>query len=313
MKPEMVSLFFCFRTGNFIQNMVSYVEKLLIGGMDLDLTWLQNLILGMLSGIAEILPVSAQAHRLLFLKMFGLKDESAVFRLMIHIATVLALHFSCRNHIVRIMRAQRLSKVPKKRRKRPLDLEGLSDFRLLLTTMIPLLPVFLLYSRTKTIVEKPILISLMLLINGLILYIPQYLPGCNKESGAMTRIDALLVGLGGAAGTVPGISCVGAAVSVAGVRGMEPKKALNLALLMNIPLNLGFAIFDLVDLLDKGGGNLSFGALLRAIFAGAAAFAGVILGVRLLRKITENLDYSIFGLYSWGMALLTFIFFLAAV
>lgn len=313
MKPEMVSLFFRFGTGNFIQNVVSYVEKLLIGGMGLELSWLHHLILGLISGITEIIPVSAQAHRLLFLKMFGLKEESAALRLMIHIATVLALHFCCRNHIIRMMRAQRLSKVPKKRRKRPLDMEGLSDFRLLLTALIPMIPAFLLYSRTKTIVEKPILISLMLLINGLILYIPQYLPGCNKESGAMTRIDALLVGLGGAAATLPGISCVGASVSIAGVRGMEPKKALNLALLMNIPLNLGFALFDFVDLLNNGGGSLSFGALLRAIFAGAAAFVGIILGVRLLKKIAESLDYSVFGLYSWGMALLSFILFLAAV
>ena len=87
-------------------------------------------------------------------------------------------------------------------------------------------------------------VAALLLINGIILYIPQYLPGSNKASGAMNRVDALLVGLGGAAATLPGVSCIGTAVSIASIRGMDTKKALSLALLMNIPVNLGFAFFE---------------------------------------------------------------------
>lgn len=279
----------------------------------MELSWLQSLFLGLLSGIAEVLPVSARAHRLLVLKMFGVGEESAILLLLVHISTAAALYFCCRAHIVRMLRAQRLARVPKKRRKRPLDAEGLSDLSLLKTALIPVILAFFLYSRTSVLVEKPVYIAALLLVNGIILYVPQYLPGSNKASGAMTRIDALFFGLGGGLATLPGISCVGAAVSVASVRGMELKKALSLALLLNIPMNLGFAVFDLIELLSGGGGSVSFGQLLSAILAGLTAFAGVILGIRLLNKITENVGYSVFGFYSWGMALLTFILFLAAV
>lgn len=292
--------------------MVSYGVKLLNGVIGLELSWLQSLFLGFISGIAEVLPVSAQSHRLLLLKMFGAEGESPALRLMIHIATAFALYYFCRRHIIRMMRAQRLAKVPKKRRKRPLDSEGLSDFSLLKTTLIPILLAFALYSRTAVLAQNTLAVAALLLVNGMILYIPQFLPGSNKESGAMTRIDALLFGVGGAASTLPGISCVGSAVSIASVRGMDLKKALNLALLMNVPVNLGFAVFDLLDLLSGGAGSLSFGALLSSVMAGAAAFVGVILGIRALQKIAENVGYSVFGFYSWGMALLTFVFFLAA-
>lgn len=279
----------------------------------MELSWLQSLFLGLISGFAEVLPVSAQAHRLLLLKMFGAEGESPVLRLFIHITTALTLYFWCRGHIVRMMRAYRLSKVPKKRRKRPLDTEALNDFSLLKTSLIPVILAFAVYSKTAALADMPLVVAALLVVNGLILYIPQYLPGSNKDSSAMTRIEALMLGLGGAASTLPGISCVGSAVSIASVRGMDLKKALNLALLMNIPVNLGFALFDFLDLISGGAGSLSFGALFGAILAAVAAFAGVILGIRTLKKIAENIGYSVFGLYSWGVALLTFILYLAAV
>ena len=278
----------------------------------MDLSWFQSLIIGLISGIAEVLPISARAHRLLLLKMLGLRQESAILLLMVHISVAAALYFSCRSHIVRMIRAQRIAKVPKKRRKRPLDGEGLSDFSLLKTAVIPVILAFLLYSKVSRLVGKPVYISALLLINGIILYVPQYLPGSNKASGAMTRIDALYFGLGGALATLPGISCVGSTVSIASVRGMDLKKALNLGLLLNIPMNLGFAIYDLIRLLG-GNGSITFSQLLTAVLAAITAFAGVVLGIRLLRKIVENMGYSVFAFYSWGLALLSFILFLAAV
>jgi undecaprenyl-diphosphatase len=292
---------------------ISYGEKLLNGGIGLELNWLQSLFLGLISGIAEVLPVSAQAHRLVLLKIFGMKSEPAVLRLMIHVSTAVALYLGSRAHIVRMMRAFRISKIPKKRRKRPLDTEGLNDFNLLRTTLIPTILAFMIYSKTSMFAGKALIVSALMVINGIILYVPQYLPGSNKESGSMSRIDGLVIGLGAASGTLPGISSVGTAVSVAAVRGMDLKKALNLALLMNIPVNLGMVAYDLISLLSGGAGSLSLGALGCGIMAGITAFAGVIIGLRLIRKIVENVGYSVFGFYSWGAALLSFVLFLAVV
>ena len=129
----------------------------------------------------------------------------------------------------------------------------------------------------------------------------------------MRPLDSLLFGLGAAAGILPGLSGVGCAFSLCCIRGMEPKKALNLALVLNIPVNLGLAFFDLTALLAGGAGSMTLGGIFVALFSGIMALAGVILACRLLPKILEYFGFSIFGFYSWGMALLTFIMFLAAV
>ena len=277
----------------------------------MQLSLLQSLILGLISGFAEILPVSSQAHRLVLLKLFGVNSDPAALRLMIHIGTVAALYLYCKGHIVRMMRAQRLVKIPKSRRKRPLDTDALMDFSLLKTTLIPIILAFVLYSRLSFLKGSLLYVALLLLINGLILYIPQFLPGANKTSGSLSRIDSLYFGLGGLLGILPGISCIGTAISAGSIRGMDLKKGLDLALLMNIPVNIGFALFDLYDLLSAGAGSLSIGALFFSLLAGCAAFLGIAFGVRLLKKIAEGVGYSVFGFYSWGAALLTFVLYLA--
>ena len=278
----------------------------------MELSWLQSLLLGLISGFAEVLPVSAEAHRLLLLKMFGVERDPVVLRLFIHLATIAALHFCCRGHIVRMMRAQRLARIPKRRRKRPLDTDALMDFNLLKTTLIPTVLGVLLYTKLLFLGKEIHYVAGLLALNGIILYVPQFLPGANKESGAMTRIDGLILGLGGALGVLPGISCLGAGVSIGSVRGMDMKKVLNLALLMNIPVNLGLLVFDVMELAG-GSMHLSFGSIFGALLAAAAAFGGIVLGIRLLQKIVQNLGYSVFGFYSWTVALLMFFLYLAAV
>lgn len=278
----------------------------------MELSWLQSLLLGLISGFAEVLPVSAEAHRLLLLKMFGVDRDPVVLRLFIHLATIAALHFCCRGHIVRMMRAQRLARIPKRRRKRPLDTDALMDFNLLKTTLIPTVLGVLLYTKLLFLGKEIHYVAGLLALNGIILYVPQFLPGANKESGAMTRIDGLILGLGGALGVLPGISCLGAGVSIGSVRGMDMKKVLNLALLMNIPVNLGLLVFDVMEFAG-GSMHLSFGSIFGALLAAAAAFGGIVLGIRLLQKIAQNLGYSVFGFYSWTVALLMFFLYLAAV
>ena len=209
-----------------------------------------------------------------------------------------------------MMRAQRLALIPKKRRKRPLDTQALMDFNLLKTTLIPIILVFLGYSRIRSLTSNLLYAAIFLALNGLILYIPQYMPGSNKESGAMTRIDGMILGLGGAVSTLPGVSCVGSAVSVGSIRGMERGYALNLALIMNIPVNLGFVIYDILDIFGGAISGFSFTMLLGSFAAAAAVFAGVTLGIRALRKIMERSDFSVFALYSWGAALLAFMIYL---
>ena len=276
----------------------------------MDLNWIESILYGLFAGLADILPVSAQAHRMLLMTLFGEGTESPLLRLLIHIATLAALYYSCQNHILRIQRAYKLSKVPKRRRKRPLDVVALMDLSMLKTMLVPVLFGFIFYDKISSAVSILSVLSFTLFLNGVILFVPQFLPGSNKDSQSLTPLDSLLMGLGAVASLLPGISCIGAASSIATVRGADKKFALNISLLLNMCMTLGLIIVDLVSIFASGLGTLSFALLCKYLLAAIASFAGVYLGVKLMRKLASTAGFGIFAFYCWGAALFSFILFL---
>lgn len=277
----------------------------------MELNWLESLLFGFLSGFFDIVPVSAQAHKVLMLKILGVTYHMPLMYLFIDIGVFAALYVSCRGQIVRMNRAKQLSHVPKKKRKRPLDIRSLMDLRLLRTMLIPVILGLFAYQFTEAWNNKMIYIVIFLFLNGLILYAPQFFASGNRDSRTLSRVEGLLVGLGGAASVLPGISAVGTATSVASICGIERGFALNLALLMNMFLTIGWIAYDVMAM-ATGLGALSFGILIRYLLTGAAAFGGTLLGIKLMRYLSAEHGYSIFALYCWGVALFTFIFNLMA-
>ncbi len=275
----------------------------------MDLNWLHSLLYGLTSGLSDIVPVSAQAHKTLLLKFLGLKGEGGLQDLMIHLAIGIALYYSCQSHFIRMGRARALARIPKKKRKRPLDVHSLMDWSMLKTMLFPVILGILLYRYTVVLNSNLILIAGLLFLNGIILYVPQFLPGSNKDSRTLSRVEGLLMGLGGTLSILPGISAVGAATSIGSVCGVERSFALSMALMMNMVLNFGLAIYDVMNL---GMIAWSFGLVLRSLLAGIAAFCGTLIGVRILRRLADHYGYGIFGVYCWGLALFTFILNLVA-
>ena len=271
---------------------------------------LESIVFGFFSGLSDVLPVSSQAHKAIILKIFGEHTENPILRLLIHIAILAALYYSCSAHIMKIVRQLRLSRVPKRRRKRPLDVQTLMEFRLVRTMIIPVLLSLLLYNRTAQWGTKLHLVSIFLLLNGVILFLPNLLPTGNKDARSMSGLEGMLIGLGASVSVLPGVSSVGGALSVASVCGAERSFALSMTYLMQMVLTVGLLGFDLAAVVAAGFGGLSAMILLGYILAAAAAFAGTYLGIRAMRMRAVNIGFSIFAFYSFGAALLSFMLYL---
>lgn len=273
----------------------------------MDLNWLESILFGFVSGLSDILPVSAQAHKLILLKLFGIKSEPGLLRLLIHVSILGALYYNCMPHIVKILRAKSLARIPKRKRKRPLDYKSLMDFRLWQTMIIPVILVFFLYEKASSLHNSLSLMAIFLFVNGIILYVPPFMPGSNKDSRTLSRVEGLLMGLGGAAGILPGISGVGTATSVASICGVDRRYGLNMVLLMNLATTVCLIVYDIILIATVGMESLSLLILLSYILSGAAAFAGTTVAIRVMRTLATEKGYSVFGYYCWGVALFTFI------
>lgn len=285
----------------------------MIEGIGLKLTWLSSIFYSLISGLAEVLPVSATAHRYIMQALLGEGKNHILLQLFLHIGSLAALFYSCNAQILRFSRAQKLARVPKRRRKRPLDTHSLMDISLLKTLLLPIILVFFFFYDKVTVLEDNlVLASLFLLLNGIILYIPQYLPGSNRDARSLSRVDGLIIGLAGALSIIPGFSCVGMTVSVASVRGADKKYMLDMSLLMCIAVLIGFIAMDILSIVASGMAGLTFMKVLQYLFSGICAFGGTYLGIRLLKALMDEHGLAVFSFYCWGMALFTFIFYLTA-
>ena len=284
----------------------------MIEGIGFNLTWLSSVFYSLITGLAEVLPVSASAHRLIMQALLGEGKDHILLQMFMHIGSLAALFYCCNAHLLRYGRAQKLASIPKRRRKRPLDTHSLMDISLLKTLLIPIIAVFFFYDRLNPLQNNLVTASFFLILNGVILYVPQYLPGSNRDARSLSRVDGLLIGLAGALGAIPGFSCVGTTISVASVRGADKKYMLDMALLMNIAMVIGFIAMDVLSAVATGLGTLNFTMILKFLFCGVGAFGGTLLGVRLLKSVINEYGLAVFSFYCWGLGLFTFIFYLTA-
>ena len=273
----------------------------------MELSWFESCIYGLFSGLLDIVPVSAQAHSVLLLIFFGVKASSDFLNLLIHAAVLAALYYSSQTQLIRMKRARALARVPKRKRKRPLDVRSMMDWSMLKTMLIPAVLGVFLRKYTAGLQGKLMLVSLFLFLNGLILYLPQFFPTSNRDSRTLSRVEGLLMGLGGAVSAVPGISAIGTTTSIASVCGVDRTYGLNMALMMNMGIAAGLMVYDMLSIAANGFGTLSFLILIRYLLSAAAAIGGAVLGIKIMRNLAVERGFSSFGVYCWGLALFTFI------
>ena len=184
------------------------------------------------------------------------------------------------------------------------------DLRLMRTAAIVLALGFVLYSRIHQWSWDLHYIAPVLILNGILVYIPMHIATGNKDARSMSQLDSILLGLAGYLGMVPGISRVGMISSVAIARGAGREQALNWSLLLSIPALICLIGFDIYGIMTVGLGSLSFAVLLQILLSAAAAYAGSYISIRFMRFMAVQVGFSAFSYYCWGAAMFCFIMYL---
>ena len=198
-----------------------------------------------------------------------------------------------------------------RRRKRQPDTTCLLDWRVLKTTAFVLLLGFIAYPWVGNQGQRLWILGIGLIVNGIILYVPQFMPGANKDARFITRLDAMAIGLGGALSVLPGISRVGAVSSAALLRGCHRDYSLHLTLLLSIPALCLLMLVNLAQMIAFGVPGFTFVSFLSMIVISIASFAGAMTGIHIMRFLSVKAGFAAFAYYNWGAALFTFILYLA--
>ena len=263
------------------------------------MNWLESILYGLITGIAEFLPIPARAHQQIFTHLAGTGSAAPLCDLMVHIALLLALYTSGGSIFTSLRRDRRTLRSPR-------HIQGRIITRLVKTAAVPMIVLLLFYPALGHIGDSFPALSVLLILNGMILFIPNFMLHGNKDARSMSVLDSLLIGFFGGLSVFSGISRVGAATSIAAARGADKQHAFHWALLLSFPALVVLIGFDLLNIISNG---LSANFFL-CILAAVGAYIGGYFSIKLMRTALCRLDYSGFAYYSWGTALFTFILYL---
>lgn len=262
--------------------------------------FLQAVVLGLIQGLTEFLPISSSAHLRIYPEVFGWGDPGAAFTAVIQIGTELAVLLYFRKDIWRIasMWVRSLFRA---------EYRGHLDARMGWFIIIGSLPIVVLGIALKDVIEEDFrslwIIGTMLIVLGVILGIADRIGGTEKTLKRMSLRDAILMGLAQALALIPGVSRSGATLSMGRFLGYDREAATRYAFLLAIPAVIGAGIFELKEI--PNGENLygwgpTIVATVVSFVVGYAAIAW------LLRYVTTR-SYTPFVIYRVALGVVTLI------
>jgi undecaprenyl-diphosphatase len=197
-------------------------------------TTFQVILLAILQGIAEFLPISSSGHLVLGQTLLGLKIPGMTLEIALHAGTLISTLIYYRNALLKILKG--------------LLAGSRESWKITLLIIVSTLPAVLFYILCKEKVdaafEDPRTIGGALLFTGLVLIALRWVPS-RDELNSFWR--ALVIGLAQAAAILPGISRSGITISAARMTGLSPEKSAEFSFLASMPLIAGACLKNLVE------------------------------------------------------------------
>jgi undecaprenyl-diphosphatase len=254
------------------------------------LDFLKAVVLGLLQGLTEFLPISSSAHLRIFPDVLGWGDPGAAFTAVIQIGTELAVLIYFRADIWRIGSAWLRSLY------RP-DLRGTLDSRMGWYIIVGSMPIVILGVLLKETIEHDFrnlwVIGTTLVVLGVILGVADHVGRSDRAIRQMSLAHAGLLGVAQAAALVPGVSRSGATISMGRFLGYDREAATRFAFLLAIPAVVGAGLFELQEI---PGGNNAYGPWPTLVATVVSFLVGYAAIAWLLRYVTTR-SYLPFVLY----------------
>ncbi len=260
---------------------------------------LKAVVLGVLQGVTEFLPISSSAHLRIFPELFGWGDPGAAFTAVVQIGTELAVLLYFRKDIWRIATAWLRSLAKPEYR-------GDADARMGWYVIIGSLPIVVLGVLLKDVIEKDFrnlwVIATTLVVLGVVLGIADRVGASSRTMKDVGIREAVLLGLAQAAALIPGVSRSGATISMGRFLGFDREAATRFAFLLAIPAVVGAGLFELKEI-PHGHNDFGWGpTLVGTVVSFVVGYAAI---AWLLRYVTTK-SYTPFVLYRIGLGIAVF-------
>ena len=270
------------------------------------MSYLTAIVMGLIQGIAEFLPISSSGHLAIFQNFFGMSDiehDYMLFDVLLHLGTLIAVFVAYWGDIVTL--AKEFFTMVHLRRLPAGQHPDYPARRMIVMLIIATLPLFLVLpvkDHVELLYTNTFFVGGALIVTGLILFFSDRMRRGTKTERNATILDAIIVGFGQALAVVPGISRSGTTISVGMARKFDREYAVRFSFLLSIPAVLGANILSLADALKS---DTDWSLLPMYLVGVVVAAVSGYLAIRLLRYIAKKGSFGWFSYYCWGAGLVT--------
>jgi len=251
------------------------------------LTTVEAIILGLVQGLTEYLPVSSSGHLVLLQKLFGLKENVLLFDILVHLGTLIPLLIIFWQEIWNIIR-------------KPWG-------RLPLLIIVGTIPTALIGLGFKDFFERLFesgrTLGIEFIITGLILWFAESQKSGHKTLAKTSYFDAIFIGIAQGLAILPAISRSGLTISGALLRRLDREWAAKFSFLLSIPAILGAAVLDLNNFIESSNGFAATN-FTPFIVGFIAAMVSGYFAVKFMLEILKRGSLKIFSYYVWVLGII---------
>ena len=269
------------------------------------MTYFMSILMGIIQGVAEFLPISSSGHLALFQTFFGMEnmeEKYMFFTVLLHFGTLISVCMVYWRDIVDMIREFFLGIAALAGRKDT----GVAPpparrmVMLIIIATVPLFVMVFLRDAVNQLFSNSIMVSCALLATGFILFFSDRMARGHKTAKNATVADALIVGCGQALAVIPGLSRSGTTISVGMMRGFDRAFAVRFSFLRSLPAVLGANVLEIKDALAS---NFPIEELPMYLVGVAVSAVVGYFAIRLVKSLSDKGKFGKFAYYCWAVGL----------
>lgn len=266
------------------------------------MSFIQPIILGMVQGLGEYLPISSSGHLIVTSWLLKWQDQGLAFDVALHWGTLVAVVIYFRKDIWQLVKSFLSSLIPS-RRDFTSDPHQRMAWLLILGTIPAAIAGKLFEKQIATVLRSPLTVVVTLSVGAVIIFVVDRLGLKNRHIHELRWKDALIIGLAQAVSIIPGVSRSGSTMIAGLGLGLKREQTARFSFLLSAPIILGAGLLELPAIFAEP--NMT--AVLIG-FVSAAVFG--LIAIHFLMRYISNRTFDLFAWYRLGLAALILIVYL---
>ena len=267
----------------------------------------EAIILGLVQGIAEFLPISSSGHLSIIQNLFNIQsaeEDHMLFNVLLHFATLISVCIFYWSDVREMLQAAVGIVSPDRTKERKKKNPAGRLIIMIVAATIPLVFVMPIKSQLEKLNTSTSFIGIALILTGFMLFVSDKMAVGSKTSKNMKIRDGLIIGICQAVAVIPGLSRSGTTITAGIATGLDREFAVKFSFLISIPAVLGATLLEIIDLFSVGIDIKLIPVYLVGMLV--AGFVGY-LSISIVKYIGKSGKFGRFAYYCWVVGVLTII------